>query len=49
MEQVPIEAPYEPPVLTVIGSLQEVTAGQVLQHGQDDLSSIPIIGGFFGS
>ncbi|GAA2743241.1 hypothetical protein GCM10009868_16250 [Terrabacter aerolatus] len=40
---------YESPSLTDVGSVVDLTMGDLFQPGQDALSQIPIIGGLFGS
>lgn len=40
---------YVAPQLTRVGSITEMTMGNLFSPGQDSLSWIPIIGGFFGS
>ena len=40
---------YESPTLTRIGSVAELTQGQIFEQGQDSLSWIPIIGHIFGT
>lgn len=39
---------YQSPTLTKVGTVNELTQGQVFQQGQDSLSWIPIIGPIFG-
>jgi len=36
---------YEAPTLTPVGTVADLTQGQVFQQGQDSLSWIPIFGG----
>jgi hypothetical protein len=40
---------YEAPTLTEVGSVKDLTAGHLFQPGHDNLSWIPVVGGFFGS
>jgi hypothetical protein len=41
--------PYEAPSITEVGTVRDLTLGDLFQPGQDNLSWIPIIGGLFGS
>lgn len=39
---------YEAPTLTRVGTVSDLTQGQIFQQGQDSLSWIPIVGDLFG-
>jgi hypothetical protein len=40
---------YEAPQVSEIGTIEELTQGDLFSPGQDALSNIPIIGDLFGS
>jgi hypothetical protein len=40
---------YEAPRIDTVGSVKDITLGHLFSDGQDSLSSIPVIGGLFGS
>ncbi|MGN0065017.1 MAG: lasso RiPP family leader peptide-containing protein [Nocardioides sp.] len=40
---------YESPTLTRVGTVADLTQGQIFHQGQDSLSWIPIVGPIFGS
>ncbi len=40
---------YEAPTITEVGSIRELTQGDLFSPGHDSLSWIPVIGKIFGS
>lgn len=40
---------YEAPSIQDVGTVRDLTQGDLFDPGQDSLSWIPIIGGLFGS